>query len=244
MRPLIIAHRGNSAHAPENTVAAFRQAVDLGADWIELDVQLAADLQIVVVHDETLLRLAGRPERVGDLATAELARIHVLADRYPPTDETIIPALRDVLEGVGRLIPLYIEMKSNGWGRAEPRNRRLVRDCLDLVPSDSPHLLASFDPDLVRAVLEEGRRAVYILDEPRHLEDLHEDELLSLHAVSVRHDRLDMELQEQLRTLGLPLWMWTVDGEDAVRRAWDRGAAGICTNDVPGTRETLREGHA
>ena len=55
-KPLVWAHRGASGYAPENTLAAFQKAVDLGADGVELDIQLTKDDQIVVIHDETIDR--------------------------------------------------------------------------------------------------------------------------------------------------------------------------------------------
>src|SRR5687767_9081442 len=70
--PLIIAHRGASASAPENTIAAFRAAIEQGADGVELDVQLTSDAVAVVFHDRTLRRTTGHRER---LATIDGARL-------------------------------------------------------------------------------------------------------------------------------------------------------------------------
>jgi len=75
--PLIIAHRGASAHAPENTLAALQLAVDAGAEGVEFDVRLARDGVPVVIHDETLARTALRPERVSDLTSDRLNQIDV-----------------------------------------------------------------------------------------------------------------------------------------------------------------------
>ena len=76
-QPLIIAHRGASAEAPENTLAAFRRAIELGADGVEFDVRLAADGVPVVIHDATLERTAGLKRRIADLTSDELAKIDV-----------------------------------------------------------------------------------------------------------------------------------------------------------------------
>ena len=77
IRPLIIAHRGASAFAPENTFAAFQKAIDDGADGIEFDVRLAKDGVPVVFHDSTLQRLAKIKNRVSDLTAEELNVIDV-----------------------------------------------------------------------------------------------------------------------------------------------------------------------
>ncbi|MGI8812734.1 MAG: glycerophosphodiester phosphodiesterase [Pyrinomonadaceae bacterium] len=75
--PLIIAHRGASAHAPENTFAAFQMAIDMGADGLEFDVRLSRDGVPVVIHDIDLLRIAGRPEKISDLSADDLAEVDV-----------------------------------------------------------------------------------------------------------------------------------------------------------------------
>src|SRR5687768_14602657 len=69
--PQIIAHRGASKHAPENTLAALSAALDLGADGVEFDVQLAKDGVPVVIHDYDLKRTAGRAECVADLTSKQ-----------------------------------------------------------------------------------------------------------------------------------------------------------------------------
>src|SRR5262245_20012933 len=77
MTPLIIAHRGDSIHAPENTLAAIRAAVEAGADGVEFDVRLAKDGVPVVIHDASLKRVAGVDLKVADLTSAELGTIDV-----------------------------------------------------------------------------------------------------------------------------------------------------------------------
>lgn len=105
-RPLTIAHRGASAHAAENTLAAFRVAAELGADMWEIDVQLTADGIGVISHDADLARLTGRPERIADLSFAELRR---LEPEIPSLTETI--ALAHDLDQ-----SLYVELKAAGSG--------------------------------------------------------------------------------------------------------------------------------
>src|SRR3989338_8795093 len=76
-RPLNIAHRGASGHAPENTMAAFRLAVEQGADWIELDIHQTADGHLVVLHDLTLERTAGDPPPVKTLTLKQIKEFDV-----------------------------------------------------------------------------------------------------------------------------------------------------------------------
>src|SRR4026208_1214373 len=75
--PLIIGHRGASAGAPENTMAAFRAAIAVGADGIEFDVRLTREGVPVVIHDSTLRRTGGLSQRIADLTWAEVAKVDV-----------------------------------------------------------------------------------------------------------------------------------------------------------------------
>ena len=234
----LIAHRGDSAHAPENTLPAFERAVAAGCDWIETDLTLARGEEVVLCHDLTLRRRAGRRERLVDLSAARLAAVDV-STGFPDFPATGIPRLEEALEGVGRQVPLYLELKSRGGGRRDRRNLALLRRTLQLVPRTARHALASFDPGLVRGALEEGRRAVLILKDPAALDRLRPSERAKLFAVSVRWDVLEPRLVGRVARSGARLWCWTVDGEEAMARARDRGAQGLCCNDVPLARRIL-----
>src|ERR1051326_9020551 len=99
--PLISGHRGASAVAPENTMAAFRQAIAVGADGIEFDVRLTRDCVPVIIHDNSLRRTAGLPHRISDLNWSEL---HGL-------DETV-PSLEQLLTlFASNNLLMYLEMK-------------------------------------------------------------------------------------------------------------------------------------
>lgn len=90
VRPLAIAHRGDSAHAPENTLAAFQAAIDAGADWLEMDVQMSADGHLVVIHDTTVDRTTNGSGQVADLTLAQLQALDAGNGEQ-------IPRLADVL---------------------------------------------------------------------------------------------------------------------------------------------------
>ena len=111
---LIIAHRGSSGTAPENTMAAFRKAVHDGAMMIELDVRLSADGEVVVIHDRRLRRVSGKRGRVRDLPCAALKALDVGSYFDPAFSEERIPLLREVLRMVPGEIGLNIEVKTDG----------------------------------------------------------------------------------------------------------------------------------
>lgn len=91
------AHRGASGYAPENTLDAFKLAVEQGADGVELDVQMSADGQLVVIHDETVDRVSGVHGYVKDLSIEELKSLNVNKP-HPEYEKVQIPTLREVYE--------------------------------------------------------------------------------------------------------------------------------------------------
>jgi glycerophosphoryl diester phosphodiesterase len=112
--PAIIAHRGSSAHAPENTLAAFQLALRQHADGIEMDTQLTADGQVVVFHDQTINRTTEGSGRVRDKTLAELRELDAgshfdFAFRGEP-----IPTLEEVFELLGTQIFINIELSNYG----------------------------------------------------------------------------------------------------------------------------------
>lgn len=106
---LRIAHRGAKGHAPENTLAAFRKAIGMGADGIELDVHLSADGRVVVFHDATLDRLTGRKGTVAQTDWDTLCTCRVSGEK--------IPSLEEVLDLIGPGFLLNIELKAGTCAR-------------------------------------------------------------------------------------------------------------------------------
>src|SRR4051812_25832757 len=96
--PLIIGHRGASAVAPENTMAAFREAIAVGAHGIEFDVRLASDGMPVVIHDSALRRTGGLNQRVADFSRAELSQIDVGSWFPPRFANEAVPSLGELFD--------------------------------------------------------------------------------------------------------------------------------------------------
>ena len=116
----VIAHRGASAHAPENTLPAFERAIELGASEVELDIRFSADDEIIVYHDDDLERKTGRVGRVRQHAAKDLRRMDIGAwfDRTHPEsaesfEGTYLVSLQEVFEQIGSRVAYHIEIK--GW---------------------------------------------------------------------------------------------------------------------------------
>ena len=109
-RPTIFAHRGASAHAPENTLAAFELALAQGADGIELDAKLSADGHVIVMHDATVDRTTDSHGRVKDLSLADLRSLDAgafLAEKYRREK---VPTLEEVFEALGKRMFVNVEL--------------------------------------------------------------------------------------------------------------------------------------
>ena len=109
-RPTIFAHRGASAHAPENTLAAFELALAQGADGIELDAKLSADGHVVVIHDATVDRTTDGQGRVKDMSLAELRSLDAggfFAEQYRREK---VPTLEEVFEALGKRMFVNVEL--------------------------------------------------------------------------------------------------------------------------------------
>lgn len=244
--PLIVGHRGASAAAPENTVAAFQMAIDAGADGIEFDVRLAKDGFPVVIHDATLERTGLRRDAVAGLTSLELSKITVgawfnakfpnLAD--PAFESETVPTLVQVLElltGFEGLI--YVELKSEGHDLA-----RLAEAVCNVI-RDSPLLpqmiVKSFDLEAIPAVrnqLPEVQTAA--LFEPKWTDFLKRRNHFLGTAREIGADQVSLHYSLVTRTLAslaaeaqMPVTIWTVDETKWIRRCQELSIRTIITND-------------
>ncbi len=149
-RPLVSAHRGDSANAPENTLAALEAAWRAGADMAEIDVQLTRDGQIVLMHDRTVDRTTTGRGYVKDLTLAELRALDAGSRFTPRFRGERVPTLRDVLEWARGRLALLVELKNLPF-----RDLPLVDRTLDLVEEmgvEDGVVLAGFDHPMLREI--------------------------------------------------------------------------------------------
>lgn len=219
--PSIIAHRGASRDFRENTLPAFRRALELGVDGIELDVHGTRDGVLVVHHDPTLPRRRG--EAVEDVPIAALTAADVAGLRLASGDA--VPTLDEVCELVGGRAVLYVEVKA-------PHVEAMVAAFLDRHPSVRTEVHA-FDhriPVGVRAVRPGTPigllSASYPLD-IRGVLSWSDAETLWQHA-----DLIDEPLVLAAHDAGVRVIAWTVNSVPHARRLAAWGVDGICT-DVP-----------
>jgi glycerophosphoryl diester phosphodiesterase len=151
-RPRVVAHRGASIEAPENTLAAFRRAWQLGAEGIELDVRLSKDGAVVVIHDATTRRLAGVDRPVADQTLAELQALDVGGWKDARHAGERIPTLAEVLATVPAGGTVFVEIKSEA--ATAPAVARAIRDA-DPTARGGAVALQGYDPDGLAALAAE-----------------------------------------------------------------------------------------
>lgn len=110
---IIISHRGASGYAPENTLPAFKKAVEMGSRAFEFDVHRSSDGRLVIHHDYDFLRTAGRPDKIARLNMEEIKKINVAAN-FPESKPAAAPELGEVLDLIGPSADLInIEIKND-----------------------------------------------------------------------------------------------------------------------------------
>lgn len=112
-RPLVMGHRGASGHAPENTMASFKKAVEMGVEAVELDVHLTADNRLVVMHDETVDRTTNGKGEIAKLTLAEIQQLDAGSWYGPEFKGEPVPTLEEVLSWARGVVPVVIEVKFN-----------------------------------------------------------------------------------------------------------------------------------
>jgi len=223
--PFLWAHRGDSAWAPENTIAAFAAAVESGADGIELDVHLSSDGIPVVIHDETLERTTDGSGLVARTTSQQLAGLDAGSWFSPDFSGEKIPLLSDVLRVFSGCLKLNLEIKDFRAGVA----------ALDLVRQypDADILFSSFDHNVLRqlrhadqslslAVLFAGgswRRAVRFAIE------------LKAYSFHPEAGKVHRPMLAECRQAGLHVHVWTVDEPSLARSLVRSGVSGIFSND-------------
>lgn len=241
MNPEIIAHRGASADAPENTLAAIQLAWQQGADAAEIDVQLTADGQLVAIHDETTLRTGGVDWVLKDRTLAELKTLDVGLWKSPQFACERLPTLSEVLDIIPVGKRLFIEVKCGVGAILE-----LVRVLSSAKTAPGQTVLISLDFDTIVAVKYAlpDRLAFWVTEQfttgVANLPLRPATDDLIQRALTAGLDGLDInDLLERpsgdialIRQAGLATCLWTVNSIDRARWLRTEGMESI-TTDVP-----------
>jgi glycerophosphoryl diester phosphodiesterase len=224
-RPRIVAHRGASFEAPENTLAAFKRAWALGVEAVELDVHLTADGEVVVIHDPTTLRTAGVDRRVAEQTLAELKALDVGAWKHIKYKGERIPTLAQALATIPARRTMFVEIKSGI--ETAPAIAGVIRSAQ---PTSVSIALQGFDPEALGALAAQVPEApaYWTVDPPRDAKDHVQPYPLTVIAETKQHGfaglALDYrgvtaELVAAAASADLSLDVWTLN-ETALLAEW------------------------
>jgi glycerophosphoryl diester phosphodiesterase len=230
--PLIIAHRGASMFAPENTLAAFQRAADHGADAIELDAKLSSDGHIVVHHDPTLERTTNGLGPLSKYSLQELKSLDAGSFFDPSFSGERIPTLREVFEQFRDLFLINVEMTNyaHPFDRLPQKVVQLVRE----YKLEERVLLSSFNPiglwtahriapEIPLGLLVGSHEAKIIRT---GLQTLTPHDAFHPQATIVEDTPIPM-----LRVKGRPIYVWTVNDAERLRDLFISGVDGVFTDD-------------
>jgi glycerophosphoryl diester phosphodiesterase len=238
-RPLV-GHRGNAAHAPENTLESFRQAVKVGVDALELDVHVTADGHVVVIHDPTLDRTTDASGRVDRLrlsvirqadAGAKFTKDRGVSRPYVGKGITV-PTLDEVMEEFP-VMPLLIEIKTKAASHA-------TRDVIDRHAAKTRCIVASFDEGAMTSFAGTGiaqggsRRDTAGLLWRATLRVPIRRVSFNVLCMPPNHRGVPLPVGGYvsiLEPLGVPVHCWTIDDPREAQRLRRLGVRGIISND-------------
>jgi glycerophosphoryl diester phosphodiesterase len=228
--PLVLGHRGASADAPENTLAAFRLAIAEGADGVELDVWRCGTGEVVVGHDEDMARVSGVALRVPDAPLAELRELDVGGWKGEAFRGERMPLLSEVLEALPAAV-VNVELKSRG---GDLRLAGAAAKVLARARAAGRVIVSSFDWRLLVAFrLAAPDVPVGLLFDPDHAWKVPLAAALRLMGPSAVHPERTLATEERVRAWaarGLAVNVWTVDDPGEARALAAMGAAGVITN--------------
>lgn len=238
-RVLVIAHRGDSKVAPENTLPAFQSAVDIGADLIELDYGHTSDGVPIVIHDGTLdrttdarVKLGGQQIRVVDKTAAELADLDAGTWFGEQFAGTRVPTLAEALDVIQAGSVTLIEQKA---GDAETLvNLLREKDLTDKVVVQSFNWgfltqVHQLEPRIVLGALGHQKLTTQKLDAAQQT---------GAQVIGWSHNSVTKEWIDEIHRRGLKAWVWTVDDMDRAEHLIGEGIDGVITN-VPAQVQKL-----
>jgi len=225
----IIAHRGFSGIAPENTLIAFQKAIDIGADYFELDIHKSKDNELIVIHDKSIDRTSSDNSTgvIAQLNYNELSELKVgYSSKFKDSfkDEKI-PTLKEALELAKGKIKVCIEIKVHNVEKE-------VLKIIDEVGVKDEIIIFSF----YYSVLEKIRlmdSTIPILYLKTKAEDETIKKALAINAVAIglgSKSSLSKKHIENANKQGIEVWRWTVDDENEMKHLIDIGINGLITN--------------
>lgn len=231
-RDEVQAHRGASAVAPENTIAAFAAAAEQGAKWVELDVALSADGRLVVIHDDSVERTSSGSGSLGALTQGEIARFDAGSWFDPRFAGERIPTLAETISALGELgLSANVEIKQHKHHKSLDQLVKAVQADISGRAAGTQIMISSFDPEALKAMhaLEPDLEMAMLWGRPP--EDWAE-QLAAIPATSIHmhFKALSIGMLEETTRRGLKVRAWTCNDPVQLVSFWGAGLTGVITD--------------
>lgn len=225
----IIAHRGFSGIAPENTLIAFQKAIDCGADYFELDVHKTIDDSIVVIHDESVKRTSSNDMKglISEMTYSDLAKVKVgypkeFGEKY---NNEKIPTLRESLELAKGKIKVCIEIKVYGV------EKEVIKIVNDLGVNDDVIIFSFYYPVLEKIRELDKNIPIAFLKTKADKKTIDNAIAINANAIGVGPlTKINKEYLEIAHKHDLEVWKWTVNKENKMQELIELGIDGLITN--------------
>jgi len=240
----IIAHRGASNLAPQNTLSAFEKAIEIGADMIELDVHLTKEGEVVVMHDAEVDSTTDGSGKLSEMSLREVKCLDAGSNFGEEFAGEKVPTLDEVLELTNGEIELNIELKTRSG-----KNEGIEEEVLSLVEEygmGKDVLISSFSFESVERVkdlnsdISVGLLYITLPFTSWHSKRIHKKYPWA-NAAHPWHWTVGKRHVQKLHELGVDVNVWTVDSERNIRKMLESGVDGIITNRPRLTRKISRK---
>ena len=230
----VTAHRGNSSEFPENTMSAFQSGIDVGADWLELDILRTQDGQLVVIHDETTQRVGDCDLAVTESTYDDLTKVDIATDFRRRTGKTLnecqpqtIPLLKDVLGLV---------MKQKRTRVSIQPKMDCVADAVAMIKEMNAEKCVGFNDGNLKYMAEVKQLAPDIpvfwdrgkdtnIDDDISIAKKHGFEALVLHHEGITSDKV-----QKIKSAGMEVGAWTVNDGNTMKRLLETGVERLYTD--------------
>lgn len=231
----IMAHRGASHAAPENTMAAVEMAIAAKADWVEIDVQETADGYVIVAHDSDLMKAARVANKIWEMSLEEVQQIDIGSWFDPSFGDQRVPTLAEVLETCRGKIGVLIELKY--YGHDQQLEQRVI-DLVEQAGMAEQVMIMSLKPAgvaKVKALRPDWKCGLLLSANLGNLQKLDAD------FVAVNSRLANRKRINQLHRAGKKVFVWTVDEPSFMSYLMSRGVDGLITNRPELTKAVLAE---
>ena len=233
---LRLAHRGLSGLYPENTILAFKKAMDAGVEFLEMDLHLTKDRKVIIMHDESFERTTNGKGWVWDVNLADARQLNAGLGEHLPTLNEVIELVRPT--SVRLCLELKFEPHTLDPLRSEPEALETAVEVVKILRDENfveRVVVTSFSPNVLRRAKELEPRLPTVLDPypqdgtltPKQVMD---QVVPCANVVAYYYPHIDKEFMDEARLAGIQVWAWDPDEPEEILRLAKLGVNGIMTN--------------